>query len=118
MGSRVYAVMFGVLAYLCWRLRERYHGDTDTALAAGALFFGGLVAVCIVADVRDSGLSGRVVFVLLGFLLLLGVSEQFPYERMALAAFGVLFAIIYAWPSSPPCPACGHRTCRCYAARR
>ncbi len=118
MGSRVYAVMFGVLAYLCWRLRDRYSGDTDTLLAAGALFFAGLVVVCIVADFRDSGLSGRTVFVVLGFLLLVGVSEQFPYERAALVGVGALFAVIYAWPASAPCPACGHRSCRCYTARR
>ena len=117
-NSRVYAVMFGVLAYLCWRLRDRYHGDADTALAAAALFFAGLVLVCIVADFRDSGLSGRAVFVVLGFLTLLGVSEQFPVERTALLGVGALFAVIYAWPTSPPCPACNHHRCRCYVARR
>lgn len=117
-GSRVYAVMFGVLAYLCWRLRDRYHGDADTALAAGALFFAGLVVVSVVNDFKDSGLSARAVFVLVGFLLLLSLSDRFPYERLALLGVGALFAVIYAWPSSPPCPACGHRRCRCYTARR
>jgi hypothetical protein len=119
-ASRVYAVMFGVLAYLCWRLRERYSGDVDTALAGGALFFAGLVVVCIVADFRDSGISGRFAFVVLGFLLLLGLprADLFPYARAALVGVGALFALAYVWPSSPPCPACGHRRCRCYATRR
>jgi hypothetical protein len=106
--------MFALLAYVCWRLRVRYYGDLSSLLAFSAVGFGILAGGCVLFD---RGLvSARIVAAATGVLLLLGLlrPDEFPYARAALIGSAALFAIAYAWPSSP-CPVCLHRRCRCYA---
>ena len=112
--SYIYALMFGLLSYLCWRLRARYYGDLSSLLTFSAVGFGIVASGCVLFD--RGFVNARILALSAGFLLLLGLLrlDDFPYSRAALIGSGALFAIAYALPSSP-CPVCFYRRCRCYA---